>query len=1262
MKNNKKFFDLLNEAIAKRNDYGVDTKNKLQPLLKFGDEQDPDPLNNDYTYHGDYSRITREIKKERRDLYKKENLSGKVSSRTQKNKELMELEEIQQTPLLFGQKEKIERVKLSTLQHDLIELSKEIENIKSTNTKYKTRLSEVLTKFFQVPGAKLAKRYLILPLNNNVTVNDINKLNLNRDQAPDAIYSMMKNKEVFVDHALDDELKKYLIDCGYGFKTENDLYMNICYTMTGAKVKIIDELNKIKKIDIANKKKFIAKATDPMKKQGAELEVKKRESYSDAFLDRMSIINSESIKDIKMEEMNVIVITWLPRMIMSQSTTTLWTSCMKLPTHDDHTGGSNRHFIPGSIENGAFIAWLVNIKDTKTIQKPIARILIKPFESFKRKFNEEKKIIWWPSRLYFDGSEINDIKVFQMCITNFCYRKQYKQIKALGNTIIEPEKGQYLDNDQAELGNLNLKSMINNIVSNNKTTTNIFTAFDYSNKKAIFYLSQLKPEQLNRDLAFFMLMSLRNNNLTLFEYLAKINKEATHDSVQSYFDNIGSIVTRDKEKTQSRMVIYLLKYYVNFLSKETIRYFITVIFGSQFYSEIKDYLINEKQMLLSFFNDNEDDENCHFLRTNFLSNKMQLPYLQLIFDLVNKNNLADKFINKTNIHTLVSVFYAIDSFTDLDKKFIEVYNSFYLNIQNAISNNKELKNAFVKKYMDLTVDYNVLSAKNSDINEIKKARIDSYLGIVKNEKIKINKLNQVLISSLDSKSEINIELFNKFSEAGLLSFEFLLIDNEVYGVVNLLLKLDIDNYKKLLFEYEKKNNNVTKMYQLLTLMIASMNTVSGTNFDEKIKYYIETYGDYFKEEMRKHGVINEYISKRKDILKDNNIFNMMLKMFNINLDQTTLIRFLSPNVNADLFDNKNFINNLDHLMSLSKIKKIELYYDEDKTIGMKHLITNLFNYDFKERDDKNFKYVLKYLDFEKLIDMFDEKKSFKDIPINYSYFILNTDLIHIIFKNGKLRKNDELMNKLYSNLLIDVDKENFKYIFGNNPIEIITKVISRNNSATYAVMTAEKIIKIYDINGDDFAKSKIFKEILNTIGKDKYFSGFKNLFNLIDKKFTFDNFNKYFVKDLVDNNDNKFHYYFMLKELLSSEIGKDEKQKIFDNFDRYLYNVKVENVTKENSVNALINLTAALDLLSNLKDVKLYKYEEMKKVFTYINELIFEIAKHKKQMMHGFEFLTVKYYNAIHNCLKLATKDDLKIYLMYLVDDRRINNLVFIKD
>ena len=136
----------------------------------------------------------------------------------------------------------------------------------------------------------------------------------------------------------------------------------------------------------------------------------------------------------------------------------------------------------------------------------------------------------------------------------------------------------------------------------------------------------------------------------------------------------------------------------------------------------------------------------------------------------------------------------------------------------------------------------------------------------------------------------------------------------------------------------------------------------------------------------------------------------------------------------------------------------------------------------------------------------------------------------------------------------------------------------------------------------------------------------------------------------------------MLKELLSSGIDKDEKQKIFDNFDRYLYNVKVKNVTKENSVNALINLTAALDLLANLKDVKLYKYEEMKKVFTYINESIFEIAKHKKQMMHGFEILTVKYYNAIHNCLKLTTKDDLKIYLMYLADDRRINNLVFIKD
>lgn len=1240
------FLNLLFEAIKKRNDYGVNTRNKMQPLLKFGDEEDVDPLNNDYTYHGDYKTIPMGIKKAQRDLYKKTNFAGKVATRMQKNKELIELEELQKIPLLFGQKAKIEHAKISTLRNDLTELSKEIENIKNINIKYKERLRNILTRFFEVPGSKIAKRYLILPLNNNVTVNDINKLNLNRDQAPDAIYSMMKNKEVLVDYAIDDEIKKYLIDCGYSFKTENDLYANICYTMTGAKVKITDELNKIKKINIINKKKFIAKTTDLLKKQGAELEVKKRENYSEAFLDRMSIINSESIKDIKMEEMNVIVITWIPRMIMSQSTTTIWRSCMKLPTADDHTGGSNRHFIPGSIENGAFIAWLVNIKDTKTIQKPIARILIKPFESITKKFNEEKQIIWWPSRLYFDGSEISDIKVFQRCIINFCYRKQYKQIKLLGNTFIEPEKGQYLDDDQAELGNLNLKSMINNIIFNNKTRTNIFSAFDYNNKKAIFYLNKLKPQELNKHLSFFMAMSLKNNNLTLFEYLAKINKEETVNSIEEYFSNINSFLINDKEKARSRLIIYLLKYYINNLSEDTIRNFISNIFSAQKFTEVKDYLINEKQLLINLFNSNKEEENCHFIRRNFLSNKEQLSHLQLIFDLVNKNNLIDKFINQLNIHTLVSIFYAIDSIDNLDEKFLEIYNSFYVNVQDAISNNKELKNSFFKKYIELTVDYGVLFEKNEKLNEIKKTRIFSYLEIIKSEKIKINKLNQIFPADLGSDIQINIEFFNKYLNAGLFSFEnLILLDGEIYPIVNLLLKLDIINYKKLLFQYEKKNNNVTAMYRLLTIMISSMNSVFNINFDEKINYFVETYGDYFKEEMRKRGVLNEYISRCKDILKDNNIFKTMLKTFDIDINQVSLIRFLSANVNTNLFNNKNFINNLDYLISLSKIKKIELSYDANNANGIKHLITNLFNYDFKERDDKNFKYVLKYLDFEKLIDFFNEKNSFNDIQVSYPYFILNTDLIHMIFKNDKLRKNDAFMNNLYNNLMINIDNENFKYIFGNNPMEIIKKVISKNNSTTYAVLTAEKIKKIYDIDGDDFLKSTIFKEIMNIVGKDKYFNGFKKLFNLIDKKFTVDNFNKYLAKDLVENNDNKFHYYFMMKELVSSEIDKNEKQKIFDNFDRYLYSIKIEDLTKDNVADKLINLSSILDLLVSLKDIKIYKYEEMKKAFTYINKLIFEISKYKKQMIYGFESLTVKYYNAINNCLKLSVKDDLKRYL-----------------
>jgi hypothetical protein len=71
-----KFFEILSEAVKKRNEYGVDTSDKeANPFFK------PLKLEKDYSYHGEYKEIPDKVKSERNKLYKKEDLTGIISDR-----------------------------------------------------------------------------------------------------------------------------------------------------------------------------------------------------------------------------------------------------------------------------------------------------------------------------------------------------------------------------------------------------------------------------------------------------------------------------------------------------------------------------------------------------------------------------------------------------------------------------------------------------------------------------------------------------------------------------------------------------------------------------------------------------------------------------------------------------------------------------------------------------------------------------------------------------------------------------------------------------------------------------------------------------------------------------------------------------------------------------------------------------------------------------------------------------------------------------
>lgn len=82
---------------------------------------------------------------------------------------------------------------------------------------------------------------------------------------------------------------------------------------------------------------------------------------------------------------NYVVISRHPYDIAGMSTDRGWRSCMNL--HD----GINKHYVPIDIKEGTLVAYLVKADD-KNINKPIARVLIKPFVNTDKNAEADKKV------------------------------------------------------------------------------------------------------------------------------------------------------------------------------------------------------------------------------------------------------------------------------------------------------------------------------------------------------------------------------------------------------------------------------------------------------------------------------------------------------------------------------------------------------------------------------------------------------------------------------------------------------------------------------------------------------------------------------------------------------------------------------------------------------------------------------------------------------------------------------------------------------
>ena len=432
----KKFLTYLEQTIQAAG--GIEEKNKRQGLLS----KDMEKAN--LNMRGYYSG---ELKKATSKPYLDE-IRFKSGEYKKIEKEIKERDEESSTPALFSQVAMRKNLGLKTKQQmsaDLNRVYDELEEIKRNSNledTYRSNLRVILRKFFTF--GNMASRYVVLPLSTVIpSDNIIRALNSSNNKGTDILNYTRQNREIITD-VIDEDIKRYLIENGYHFKNDNDFYDNICYTKNNAKINLRDELAKIganvKNID--SKKKILEKMPpDSPSRKPIEDEIRRLMEFKPDYLERMEdVVDS---MDIETEEKNlkVMVLTWVPRQILTQSTGTIWRSCMTLSSYGDSEGGSNKRFVTSGITEGVFIAWLVNLADMKTIKEPIARILIKPF------VDDEENIIWWPSTIYHDGGQGNELKLFERTCRSYMLKKQKDLIKVGTKINIKDSKKVYSDKD-----------------------------------------------------------------------------------------------------------------------------------------------------------------------------------------------------------------------------------------------------------------------------------------------------------------------------------------------------------------------------------------------------------------------------------------------------------------------------------------------------------------------------------------------------------------------------------------------------------------------------------------------------------------------------------------------------------------------------------------------------------------------------------------------------------------------------------------------
>ena len=742
------------------------------------------------------------------------------------NKIVMDVENKKQ-PFLSKEMKKIKVANLAVLQQDIKKLNNLFNDIKKStklNNLYKQSLRVILKKFFTVPGAKIAKRYIILPLKYNNTNQSINELNKSDNKYEQVFRNL--NTDIQPEK-IDDEIIEYLIKYDYKLEKE-DLYNNVCYTKNGAQLKITDELEKIKNMvfNIDNKMKSLEKAPSD-KKQFIQKEIDKIKDFKIDYLIRIISFNTDKSGGIGDEK--VVIVTWVPRLILTQSTGTAWTSCQHLIT------GSYKESVVTSMQEGVFIAWLVSLKDAREVKKPLARILIKPFKS---KTGDD--IIWWTSKIYSESG--GDFTLFKKVVNSFLYFRQNAEIEKGGGTstsfgLMSKKRNDYKNDNKtlhriypdSETG-LDIKKMKFDDVVQAKSFNiyNLIETIDFSESKLLRWLKNLDKAKLKSRIDNSVLISavISINLTTVFSYLINFMRN----------ENMNILYTIFFENDTNNQIC---KIYLNFIEDEYIKNgFKNIHIRDLFtiYLKSNKYMINTLINAKLFKNIEMLDENDTDIAVGAVENKLSFRDLLAIFN----NNLLDENSKKTILNKIMPlVDLKMNDMQEITRLIISV-NEINVNKENAIV--KDFVNKFnsrIDDYIKKDKDFIYINHlfENQSFALTNRYMIPTVLKFIvylseHNEKILIEYADDVSVyfrellencASLNSDGDniINsfniIEVFRKLKETKVVNVKQALIEHFIENE-------DYDLFKRIIDDI-KKPEDFDYMYDMVSKL--SMSKVIG---------------------------------------------------------------------------------------------------------------------------------------------------------------------------------------------------------------------------------------------------------------------------------------------------------------------------------------------------------------------------------------------------------------------------------------------------